>query len=180
MAEAALVLEVAVDARETMQRLGRAVLRAGYLRPYFEVLGKSFVTSTHRRFETHRGPDGAPWKALAPATIAKRQEKLATRSKRGIASSAMAALSGKTGNEPLFVSGRLMGSVNYKADSAALALGSNAKFPGGEKSAAAIHQLGGHAGRGDKVEIPARPFFGIDAGDVREMGRLADLYFGAI
>ena len=117
-------------------------------RPLLEGIGKMLVTSAHHRFETATDPEGRAWKPLAASTIKARQKRLTTRSKRGIAASAMAALSGKTGNEPRFVTGRSEQSITYHATETSLDVGSNYKFPGGAKSALAIHELSGDAGRG--------------------------------
>jgi phage virion morphogenesis protein len=139
--------------------------RLGFMRPAFEVIGRQMLTSVHHRFETATDPEGHSWKPLAESTKEKRAGRLQTRGKRGIATSAMAALSGKTGFEPLFVTGQLMRQITYHATDAGVSVGSNELFPGGDKSALAIHQLGGEAGRGHATRIPARPSLGFNAKD---------------
>jgi Phage virion morphogenesis family len=86
------------------------ILKVGHLQVPLGMAGKYLVTRMHQHFERHESPEGDPWQALAPATIAARQRRWARkgRGKRGVAASAMAALLGKTGLEPLFVTGRLL------------------------------------------------------------------------
>jgi phage gpG-like protein len=173
-------LSMKLDDNGSLARIRKAIRLTIAPRPLLEAIGKMEVTSAHHRFETATGPDGKPWQPLAASTIKARQKKLVTRSKRGIAASAMGALSGKTGNEPRFVTGRSERSITYHATETSLDVGSNYKFPGGEKSALAIHELGGNAGRGDSVTIPARPAIGVSREDESVIGDLAELYFGAI
>jgi phage virion morphogenesis protein len=160
-----LQIQIKVEDRELEQAIAALERRLGSMRPAFEVIGKQMVTAVHRRFETATDPAGRSWKPLAESTKAKRAGRLTTRSKRGIATSAMAALSGRTGFEPLFVTGQLTRQITYKATEKGVTVGSNELFPGGAKSALAIHQLGSDAGRGHRAQIPARPSLGFNADD---------------
>jgi phage gpG-like protein len=173
-------LSMKLDDNGSLARIKRAIRMTIAPRPLLEATGKMLVTSAHHRFETSTDPEGRPWAPLAASTIKARQERLTTRSKRGIAASAMGALSGKTGNEPRFVTGRSEQSITYHATETSLDVGSNYKFPGGTKSALAIHELGGKAGRGDAVTIPARPSIGVSREDEAAMAGLAEVYFGSI
>jgi phage virion morphogenesis protein len=173
-------LSMKLDDNGSLTRIKRAIHLTIAPRPLLDAFGKMLVTSAHHRFETATDPEGKPWQPLAASTIKARQKRLTTRSKRGIAASAMGALSGKTGNEPRFVTGRSERSITYHATETSLDVGSNYKFPGGAKSALAIHELGGQAGRGDSVTIPARPAIGVSDKDEAAMAGLAELYFGSI
>lgn len=62
------------------------------------------------------------------------------------------------GRKTLTKSSQLRNSIYYKAESDQVRIGS-------PKPYAAIHQLGGKAGRGLKVKLPARPFIGVSAED---------------
>jgi phage virion morphogenesis protein len=157
MPNAGIQLKIDVNSAEVRNALRQLANRLVNRKPAFDAIGQSLVTSTHRRFETERGPDGSPWAALSPTYVARPK-------KQG----------GRGGQDhPILVrTARLLPSITFKADNDAVAVGTNAKFPGGEYSRAAIHQLGGKAGRGGAATIPARPFLGIDAGDEREIGRL--------
>ncbi|GAB6191145.1 phage virion morphogenesis protein [Desulfocastanea catecholica] len=88
--------------------------------------------------------EGKPqWQALAPATIARR-----TRQK---------TWPGRI----LQVSGGLAASITTQATDSSAAIGSNKVY-------AAIQQLGGKAGRGKKVTIPARPYLVFGSGEAEE------------
>lgn len=60
------------------------------------------------------------------------------------------------GGVTLQKSGRLAASISTGHDATSAQIGSNVEY-------AAIHQFGGKAGRGRKVDIPARPFLPITA-----------------
>lgn len=59
----------------------------------------------------------------------------------------------------LQVTGRLAGSISTYSDNDQAVVGTNVVY-------AKIHQLGGKAGRGRKVEIPARPFLKLTDEDM--------------
>lgn len=61
----------------------------------------------------------------------------------------------------LRLSGRLYQSLTYAVGSNQVEVGTNTIY-------ARIHQMGGKAGRGLKVTIPAREYLGLDAADERE------------
>lgn len=75
------------------------------------------------------------WKALSPATLKK-----------------------KRANTPLIDTKRLMNSLTYKAHADRVEVGTNVIY-------GAIHQFGGPAGRGRKVNIPARPYLMVQDED---------------
>ena len=88
--------------------------------------------------------DGAKWRDLSAQTIARREKK------------------GHWPGKKLQVSGGLASSVKPFSSSTQAGIGTSKVY-------AAIQQLGGKAGRGQKVTIPARPFLpisgeGADAG----------------
>jgi len=175
---AGIQLKVDIDDQELRTALRKVAHRVTGLRPAFESIGQTLLTATRRRFETQSGPDGRAWKALAPSTIAARQRRNRRGSKR---KAAMAALSGDNGLRILFVTGRLLGSLTYKATERAVAVGTNAKFPGGNYSRAAIHQLGGEPGMAPgPAAIPARPFLGVNSADQRVIARLLMRHMEAV
>lgn len=63
--------------------------------------------------------------------------------------------------QTLRLTGRLRNSLTYVADHASVAIGTNVRY-------GAIHQLGGKAGRGRKVTIPARPYLGASEAEKQE------------
>jgi len=116
---------------------------------FFKNVGEHLLNSVHDNFAAERAPDGTPWQPLSPVTIAARQ---------------------RHGDAPLSilrVTGGLVGSINYAADSDAVRVGT-------AKVYAAIHHFGGQAGRGGKVTIPARPYLGMSADDQEAILELAE------
>jgi phage gpG-like protein len=189
-------LAMKLDDNGSLDRIKRAIRLTIAPRPLLDAFGKMLTTSAHHRFETATDPEGRPWKPLAESTRRARV-KAATRRKRGDKQSAfvggkynrelgvaisfgsaMAQLG--TGVQPRFITGRSEQSITYHATETSLDVGSNYKFPGGKKSALAIQELGGQAGRGHAVTIPARPAIGVSTRDESAMADLTELYFGSI
>ena len=110
-------------------------------------IGMAMKGQTTRRFQAGEGPDGAAWKPLAgPRRNSKGKER------KGRAS-------------PLLDTGRLRSSISFSATPSEVFVGSNIEY-------ARIHQLGGKAGRGRKVTIPARPYLGLSDDDQAEIAAL--------
>lgn len=87
-------------------------------------------------FATERSPDGVPWVDLAELTRAARARR------------------GHWPGQKLQVIGTLAASVTTDYGNGWASIGSNVPY-------ARIHQKGGRAGRGRKVDIPARPYLGV-------------------
>jgi phage virion morphogenesis protein len=120
------------------------VSRARDARGMFEAIGASLVTSTQMRFERGAGPDGSPW----PPSI------------RALA----------TGGKTLIESARLLRSITFDASDAGVAVGTNVIY-------GAIHQLGGaivQPSRGATINMPARPYLGLDDDDEVEIVKIAE------
>jgi phage virion morphogenesis protein len=118
------------------------------LKPAFAEIGSMLQTSAEQRIENEGpGPQGEAWPALSAATVAKRGEDA----------------------KMLRDQGHLYASLTYTADRFSVAVGSNKVY-------AAIQQLGGKAGRGRKVQIPARPYVGISDDDRKEIGEILGGY----
>jgi phage gpG-like protein len=145
----------------------------GSLKTPLTAAGRYLLRRAHESFAREMAPDGTPWPALSPVTLALRQQRKESKKTRA-AKSVVAFLVGEWGGvRELLVTGHLLASLGFNVGDRELALGTNRKFPGGDKSAAAIHQLGGQAGRGDSVTIPARPFLGVTEQD---NARIAELF----
>ena len=118
-----------------------------------ETIGETLVSGTMKRFVEEKDPFGKPWKKSARAT--------------------------EEAGQTLSDTGRLRHSVNYAATSNKVVVGTNLKY-------ARIHQMGGEIkakngkslkfkGRDGKdvfvksVKIPARPYIGVSAEDIKEV-----------
>jgi len=78
-----------------------------------------------------------------------------------------AAIALAEGGQTLVDSGRLRDSITHAVEPGRAVIGSNLVY-------AAIHQLGGEAGRNRSVTLPARPYLGISPADEIEIGAILD------
>lgn len=151
----AVAVQMQIRGEDKIARmLGQLHRRMGDLSPLMERIGSVLEESVLHRFETTTGPDGARW---SPSIRAREK-----------------------GGKTLTDSGRLKLSINYRASSSSVAVGTNVIY-------AAIHQFGGTirpksakrltfrlpGGLGVRsvaqVIMPGRPFLGFDADDREEI-----------
>lgn len=165
-----------LEAADALKELAGYIERARNPQGMFQNIGMSLVTSTQRRFELGKGPDGNPW----PPSI------------RALA----------TGGKTLIETARLMRSITFNASATGLELGSNVIYAAIHQLGGIIRQAArtavlhfktnkrtgqsrfskpGKADRAQKAQIgarvihmPARPFIGLDDDDNREILRIAD------
>ena len=133
-------IEVKVEDKEVKALLSRMQQNLSDLTPAMQVVGETIRTSVVKNFEDGGRPTS--WKPLAPATL------------KGSKGGGILRRQGMAGG--------LMGSIKYRAYSDRAVVGTN-------KIYGAIHQLGGKAGRGRKVTIPARPFLMVQDEDWSEI-----------
>lgn len=144
-------LSVTVDdavLKAALSGLQRALADA---RPAMEAIGQLLVTETDLAFRGQRDPWGAPWPGLSQVTLKRRR--------KGPREGAPVA-------QILADTGRLRGSITYRAGRHAVAVGTNVIY-------AATHQMGaargafGRTRRGGPIpwgRIPARPFLPLREG----------------
>ena len=132
------MIRIDIDDLEVRQALERLQRRVGDLTPAMEDIGELLIETTKERFKTSTAPDGGRWAPNKPSTLAR-----------------------KKSNRPLIGETKSLSTqFSYRAGRASVEIGSPMLY-------AAIHQLGGQAGRGRKVTIPARPFMGLSESDKR-------------
>jgi phage virion morphogenesis protein len=136
-------LRITVDDDGAVAALRGLEARLGSLRPAMDEIGAAMQASTHQRFITASGPDGKSWPALSAETKKRRGDDA----------------------RPLRDRGHLFDSISWRAGAAEVAVGSVRKY-------ARIQQLGGKAGRGRRITIPARPYLGVDREDRREIAEI--------
>ena len=119
-------IEIKIDNKEVNQKLLELAERGENLRPLMKNIAGIFASSTEDNFKS----EGRPEKWLDLADVTKEQRK----KKR------------KYPGQILQVEGKLVASVNTQYDDDSAVIGSNLDY-------AAIHQLGGQAGKNKKVEI---------------------------
>lgn len=124
--------------------------------------------STQERFEEEKDPDGRSWQRLSEQTLIARARR---RTRRSDGTSGFKTKRGKVSKRAQRImanaailkdTSRLMRSIASKARPEGIAVGTNLVY-------GAIHQLGGKAGRGKSVEIPARPFLGVSGADEEDL-----------
>ncbi len=182
MSGTAISLNGSARVVEVLQQLTR---RASDLTPVMRSIGEGLVTSTQQRFESETDPQGRPWKLLSAVTLLKRLahtqkrkndqgDTITVRSpyttKGKLTSTAQKRL---TSLKILQILGHLKGSIHQVAGRDQVEVGSGLVY-------ARIHQYGGKAGRGQKVDIPARPYLGIDEADATSIVDTLRTYIGGL
>jgi phage virion morphogenesis protein len=99
--------------------------------PLLKIVGAYMLGSIDRTFREGGSPANS-WKPWAPSTVKRFGKKAA-------------------GRKILIGSGRLKNSITYQVQGNTVRIGSNLVY-------AAIHQMGGRAGRNRAANIPARPY----------------------
>lgn len=135
-------IEIKIDNKAVNEKLLELAKRGENLRPLMKNIAGIFASSTEENFKEEGRPD--KWVDL-------REERKEQRKKIH-----------KWPGQILQVSGQLAASVNTQYDDDSAVIGSN-------KDYAAIHQLGGNAGRNKKASIPARPYLQLTDEDFEEI-----------
>jgi phage virion morphogenesis protein len=147
-------ITVRIDDAELRKAIDRVIDHMADLTPAMQEIGDYMITATRSRFDTETAPDGSKWAALSPRYAARKARM------RSVVDG---------GKRILAKRGTLRDTIRYKASRSDVVIGSNEVY-------AAIHQLGGQAGRGRKATIPARPFLGISPQDQEEILRILGDY----
>lgn len=144
-------IEIKLDNKEVESRLLELAKRSENLRPLMKNIAGIFAYSTEENFKEEGRPD--KWTELSESTIKQR-----TKNKQwpGMI---------------LQISGQLASSVNTYYDDDSAVMGSNLEY-------AAIHQLGGQAGKNKSVEIPARPYLQLTPDDFEEILSMTENFLG--
>ena len=146
-------IEIKIDNKEVLTRLQELASRGENLRPLMKNIAGIMSTATEDNFKDEGRPE--KWVDLSETTKKQRQK------------------IGKYPGQILQVSGQLASSVSTAYDDNSAVIGSNLAY-------AAIHQLGGQAGKNKSVEIPARPYLKITNEDQQEIINLTVKYIEKI
>lgn len=147
---------VALEDRQAQAMFDRMQREARSALPLFTEIGSALEATTRERIQTtKRAPDGTPWVALSPEWATRKAEK-------GYAAGI------------LTMRGDLLNSVTFEAGPAYV------DIIAGPSEYALIHQEGGQAGRGHKVNIPARPYLGISDDDQVEIREATDDWLAGV
>ena len=143
-------IEIEFDNKEVHEKLLNLAKRTENLRPLMKNIAGIFAYSTEENFKEEGRPD--KWVDLAELTKKQRTKKR------------------KWPGQILQVEGKLAASINTYYDNDSAVIGSNLEY-------AAIHQLGGQAGKNKSVEIPARPYLFLTVDDYDEILHDIEKYF---
>ena len=135
-------IEIKIDNKDVDRKLLELAQKSENLRPLMKNIAGIFASATEDNFKNEGRPD--KWTELSEATKKQRTKKK------------------KWPGQILQVSGQLASSISTQYDDESAIIGSNLDY-------AAIHQLGGQAGKNKKVEIPARPYLKLTDDDFNEI-----------
>lgn len=150
-------ISIRVEDKAVQAALARLAAKVGNMKPLMTRIGALYERRVAENFQAEAAPDGTKWKPLAETTLMmglgkqkgfKKNGGLSARGKRYLG-----------GKRILWEKGDLAESIHFQADNSSVTIGSSGSIP-----YAAIHQMGGKAGRGKKVTIPARPFLAMNEG----------------
>ena len=135
-------IKIKIDNKDIERKLLELAQKGENLRPLIKNIAAIFASATEENFKNEGRPD--KWTELSEATKKQRTKKK------------------KWPGQILQVSGQLASSISTQYDDESAIIGSNLDY-------AAIHQLGGQAGKNKKVEIPARPYLKLTDDDFNEI-----------
>lgn len=135
-------IEIKIDNNEVTAKLLELAKLGENLRPLMKNIAGIFASAVEDNFKEGGRPD--KWKEWSKQTIKQRIKKH------------------KYPGQILQLEGKLAASINTQYDDNSAIIGSNLDY-------AAIHQLGGKAGKNKKVEIPARPYLKLIDDDFKEI-----------
>ena len=143
-------IEIKIDNQEVSKRLLELADKGENLRPLMKNIAGVFAYSTEENFANEGRPD--KWLDLSERTKKQRKK------------------SGHWPGQILQVSGQLASSISTYYDDESAIIGSNLDY-------AAIHQLGGQAGKNKSVSILARPYLKLSDDDFKEIMEYTKSYF---
>jgi phage virion morphogenesis protein len=135
-------IEIRIDNKAVDDALLKVASKCEDLKPLMKNIAGIMADAVEENFEQEGRPN--KWQELAESTVQNRK---------------------KTKHWPgriLQVEGQLATSITTKYDNESAVIGSNLEY-------AAIHQLGGQAGKGNKVTIPARPYLKLTKNEQNEI-----------
>lgn len=142
-------IEIKIDNKKVEKALLEIAQKTSNLRPLMKNIAGIMADSTEENFKEEGRPK---WKDLSEKTKTARKK------------------SGHYPGQILQVSGQLAISVTTQYDDTSAVIGSNKVY-------AAIHQLGGQAGKNKKTTIPARPYLDLFENDYRNILEVIEKYF---
>lgn len=119
-----------IEDQGVRNQLAEIQARVGNMRPVWAEIGQILLESIMNNFLQHRAPDGTPWKPVSAAYTRWKSKK------------------GKNPSEILTLGSRLRNSINARAETDSVTIGTNVVY-------AAIHQFGGAITMGGRSQTLA-------------------------
>lgn len=154
------MFEIKIESQAVMSALGRLAQAGQNMSPVMRAVSTELLSQTEANFAAEGRPK---WLGISRATLEKRVMSR-TKNEEGVQKKGAIRKDGRisksigwiVGGRILQDTGQLAASISTSHDATSATVGSNKVY-------AAIHQIGGKAGRGHKATIPARPFLPVDA-----------------
>ena len=141
-----MTLKIELQTAELDRALTRLAASVKDMTPIMRAIGGDLEAATERNFDDEGARIAAKWK---PSRRALEQK-----------------------GQTLRDTGRLVASISAGGAGHVSEVTPQSVFVGTNVEYAAIHQFGGRAGRNRKVEIPDRPFFGLNQQDEQDIAEL--------
>lgn len=155
-------ISIKIDDKQVQALLVQLQRRCADMSVPMGQIGAFYERSVLENFKAQTAPDGTPWAKLSLTTMMMGLgQKGRIGKKGGLTTKGKKYIQGK---RILYEKGDLMESVHFQATRNSVTIGSSGSIP-----YAAIHQLGGPAGRGLRINIPARPWLALNRGTGLEM-----------
>ena len=161
---------IRIELKEEALVAGLARLSAGLddMTPVMNQIGEYLITSTKKRFGKGVDPDGNPWAANSPVTLAR-----------------------KKGTRPLFgESNQLNTQIFHEAGPTQVEVGSPMVYAGVQQFGAAQGEFGAFIGKDKKGrdhfhsipwgDVPARPFIGVSEEDETALTKIVEVYLAGL
>jgi len=152
------MIKAIIEDKAVLAALAKAKAGTENLRPVMDNIGQALVSRIQQALSRGTDPWGRPHTPLSGVTVDLRFRGGKRFGKRGAATAKYARHMGGNHVPLLDTRQHIYNRVTHRADNTSVAIGIN---DSDNARIGAIQQFGGKAGRGRKVDIPARPFLPI-------------------
>lgn len=164
-------LDIIIDDGAVQDALSRLARNAGDVRPVLIDMSEYMLREIEGRFRDEKDPDGNKWKELSFATLYGSFRGRKTKKSGGH----LAAFRKYQARRKILTrKGHLRASMVYQISGGTARVGTNKVY-------AAVHQFGASFSilkTGAEINIPARPFLGINEANRRELIEIAKSHLG--
>jgi phage virion morphogenesis protein len=171
------MIRIEINDQGVLREFERLRQRGGNLRPALLEIGEDLAHSTKQRFQSSTAPDGSPWAANKPTTLARYVAGSKSNFTKGgeLSKRGQARLTSK---KPLVGRSKMLShTIGYRLQGGDLLVGSPMIYASTQQFGAKQGEFG-HSRRGPIPwgDIPARPFLGLSPEDVDGIERVVRRY----